>query len=160
MSTTKITNTSVGTRGIYAADGSYVELAPGESRDVELSAADLKLAKTMTYFGFGADAAADEPEAPTSTALPTTRPKLIALAGDEGVAIETDDNVADLKRKITEARAAKEAGGGIPPVVQPTDELDKMSDADLADTVSALTGKAVGELPTDRDELLKLARGE
>lgn len=40
------------------------------------------------------------------------------------------------------------------------DELDNMSDADLKTTTAALTGKPVEELPDDRDQLLKLARGE
>lgn len=42
-----------------------------------------------------------------------------------------------------------------------TDELDKMSDDDLRATTAALTGKTVKELEkTNREQLLKLARGE
>lgn len=41
----------------------------------------------------------------------------------------------------------------------PTDDLDKMSDADLLDTVAALTGNRPDD-GTDRETLLALARGE
>lgn len=159
MTKTTVRNIAQGPRGLYDAKAGYVELAVGETRDVDLEGAERTSAEATNYFAFGAEAKA-EPEAEGGDAtLPTKKADLIALAGTEGVAIETDDNVADLKRKITEARAAKAAGtGGIPPIVQPTDELDKMSDADLRTTVAGLTGKPEADLPTDRDELLKLAR--
>lgn len=45
------------------------------------------------------------------------------------------------------------------PVTPQTDDLDKMSDADLFDTVAALTGERPAE-GTDREALLALARGD
>lgn len=154
--TTAIRNTAKGARGFHSVDG-YVELQPGESLDsVVLSADEYASAKRTGYFAFdGSDAADDEGDEPKALDE-MTKAELTATAEAEGVDITKAKSNADKVAAIQAARDAKEAGG-VPPTTHPTDDLDKMSDADLTATVAALTGKPAPEGAT-RDELLALAR--
>lgn len=164
MTKTTVRNTTKGYRGFHAVDG-YVELAPGETRaDVELSDAERKSADGTGYFEFGAAAkAAARTAAPASNAapLPNNVPKLKKLAKDEGIDLGTATTAKDITAAIVAARTAKAAAAPVvPPPPGPADDLDNMADDDLRTTTAAITGKSVDELPTDRAELLKLARGE
>lgn len=165
MTKTTVTNTSQGFRGLNAVDG-YVELAPGESRDVELSDDERKSAEKVGYFALGgkaAKAAAAAAPVDTTAPLPNNVPKLKKIARDEGIELGTAKSTADIQAAIVAGRAAKAAAPGAAPAAPtptpPTDELDKMSDADLAGTVQAITGKPAPE-GADRETLLKLARGQ
>lgn len=51
----QITNTQKGPRGLNTKAGSIL-IEPGESVDVELEAAELKVAKSTDWFSFGKDA--------------------------------------------------------------------------------------------------------
>lgn len=155
-----VRNTTAGFRGLNAVDG-YVELAPGETREgVDIEAAELASAKRTGYFAF--DGAADEAEEADEggKALDKmSKAELEATATAEGVDISAATNNAGRVAAIEAARAAK-AGGAPTPTPAP-DDLDKMSDDDLRTTVAAVTGKPVGDYATtEREELLKLARGE
>jgi len=151
-------NTSKGIRGVNAVSG-YREFGPGEvAEGVELSDAEYESAKRTGYFEFGAAAKA-EAEDETDDALPGNVPKLKKLAREEGIDLGTATSAADIQAVILSARAAKAAGSGIPPSTPPADDLDAMSDADLRDTVQAITGKPAPD-GSDREALLKLARGQ
>lgn len=159
---TSVRNVAVGIRGLNLVDG-YRDLAPGEFLEsVELTAAELKSAESTGYFEFGKKAATAPPPPPPGAAepLPNNVPKLKKIARDEGIDVGEAKSAAELTAAIEAGRAAK-AAGGIPPVAPPADDLDNMSDEDLRNTVAALTGKpATDYAETDRDALLKLARGE
>lgn len=167
-----ITNTAAGPRGVHQDDGSYVELAPGETRAVDLTDAEHASATRAGYFEFGAKgkaataaaasaAAASAAASATTTApLPNNVMQLKKLARDEGIDVGEASKVDELQAAITAGRAAKVAqgGAGAPPVT-PADDLDTLDDETLRATTAALTGKPVDQLPTDRESLLELARG-
>ena len=162
MATKKYTvrNTTNGYRGLNAVSG-YVELNPGETREnVEMTDAEYKNAVGTNYFAFGSDATAAGADGEGDD-LPSTHKELDKLAADEGVTFsEGTKTVADKQAAITAARGGGSTtptdGGGAQP-----DELDKMNDDDLRTTAAAISGKTVDELKdTDRDGLLKLARGQ
>lgn len=156
---TKVTvrNTSPGFRGLNTETG-YVELPAGGSAEVELSAAERKSAEKAGYFEFGGSAPADD-EGGDKALADMTKAELEATATAEGVDISGAKNNAERVAAIETARAAAGGGGGIPPITPPADELDKMSDDDLRNTVQAITGKPA-PADADRNALLKLARGE
>lgn len=59
----KVKNISAGPRGLNTKSGQVI-LAPGEVRDdIELEAAEQKIAEGSEWFEFGAKAKADEPKA-------------------------------------------------------------------------------------------------
>lgn len=163
-----VRNTAQGPRGLNAGpDGlQYLELAPGQTlTDVELSDAEHKSAERTGNFQFGAAAKAaakQDAAAVSGEGLPNNMPKLKGIAKTEGVDLTGKTTVADIQKAILDARAAKAAeqsgaGGATPP----TDDLDNMDDSTLLATAAAITGKPVAELDgTDRESLLKLARGQ
>lgn len=155
--TTSIRNTSPGVRGFHTVDG-YRELAPNESLEsVVFSADEYKSAEATGYFSFDGTTGDDEGGADESKPLADMKvADLEALAKDEGIDLTNAKSKADKVAAIEAAREAK-AAGGIPATTPATDDLDAMSDADLATTVAALTGKPAPEGAT-RDELLALAR--
>ena len=159
---TSVRNVAVGIRGLNTVAG-YRDLAPGELVDeVELTSDELANAKSTGYFEFGKEAkAAPAPAGAAAPAeLPRNAPKLKKLAKDEGIDVSNAKTVDQLTAAIEAGRAAK-AAGGIPPSTPPADDLDNMADADLRNTVAALTGKPAADYEsTSREDLLKLARGE
>jgi hypothetical protein len=160
-----VRNTQAGIRGLNTVSG-YRDLAPGETAEnVELTTAEYESAKRTNYFAFGADAEAAAGEGGEGDALPGTHAELDKLAGSmPGFSFpDGTRTVADKQAAITAARAATAdgTGGGVPTPTAPTDDLDNMSDDDLRNTASAISGKPVAELTdTSREDLLKLARGE
>jgi hypothetical protein len=106
MATTKIRNIAPGARGLRGSDGRLVMIEPGETVELELSSSDRKDAEGSGYFAFGGDADALEQADETDDLSKLTNKQLHAIADAEGVPVETDDNKADLVRKIEEARAA------------------------------------------------------
>jgi hypothetical protein len=155
-----VTNTGKGLRGLNTVDG-YVEIDPGSTlRGVQLAPAELKSAERTGYFkivGEGKAPATDEHE-DDGEGLPSNVPKLRKIAKEEDVDVSGATSAADYQRLILAARADKAAkagsgnqGGG--------DELDRMDDATLRNTVQALTGTAPAE-GADRATLLALARGQ
>lgn len=101
MAKTTIRNVAPGPRGVRTKGGDLVMLEAGESQDLDLEAGELEDAKASGHFTFGAAAEADPDDL---NAL--KKADLVTIAEAEGVTIETDDNRADLIRKIEEARAA------------------------------------------------------
>jgi len=165
---TSVRNTAPGIRGLNTVQG-YRDLAPGEFvESVELTDDEHKNAESTGYFVFGKGAKTAETAAPPGTVtppaaepLPANVPKLKKIARDEGIDVGDAKSAAELTAAIEAGRAAKAAGGLTPPPPGPGDDLDNMADDDLRNTVAALTGKPVADYAnTDRDELLKLARGE
>ena len=160
---TTVRNVTRGFRGLNLADGTYLELGPGEMREgVELTAGERKSAEGTAYFEFGSAAAKEPAPAPAPGAagaeLPNNVPQLKKIARDEGVELGTAKKAADIKAAITAARAAK-AAGGAPTPTPPADDLDNAADDDLRVIVAGLTGKPVEDYATtERDELLRLAR--
>lgn len=160
-----VTNTAAGPRGINTVDG-YAELAPGETRKVDLSAGEHAVASKLDYFTFGeGGAAAKAPSPPDNDgngegggSLPSNPMQLKAIARAESIDVTGLTKGDELKAAILagrKAKAAQAAGGGA------SDDLDKMDDDTLRTTAAALSGKSVEELADqDRDALLKLARGE
>lgn len=63
----KITNISQGPRGVNTESGPVL-LDPGQELDVELSAAEAKVAKGTGWFEFGEGAEAEEPPKPVGNA--------------------------------------------------------------------------------------------
>lgn len=86
----KITNTAAGPRGVETETGT-VFVEPGQTVDVEV------VKGHELYEGLV------EGE---KTLDKLSKAELTAIADAEGVLIETDDNKADLVRKIEESRAA------------------------------------------------------
>jgi pyruvate/2-oxoglutarate dehydrogenase complex dihydrolipoamide acyltransferase (E2) component len=169
---TSVRNVAPGIRGLNTVQG-YRELAPGDFvESVELTDDEHKNADSTGYFAFGKAAKTAETAAPAGAAAPTPTPtpaeelpnnvpKLKKIARDEGIDVGDATSSADLKAAITAGRATAAAGGITPPAPGPGDDLDNMADDDLRNTVAALTGKPASDYAdTDRDELLKLARGE
>lgn len=155
MPTVEITNTDRGPRGVNSADG-LVMLDPGETKAVDLSAAEL--ADLPGYFVAGgapaADAPATDPDDPTAALDAMKIADLRALAAERGISLPetgTGEGGRVLKADIV---AAIVAG----PVEPQGDALDGMTDEELRATVQALTGE---EAPADADRgaLLALARG-
>lgn len=104
MAKTTIRNNAPGARGVRDNSGNLVMIEAGQSADVELSEDEKKDAEATGYFAFGSDAEAIEDAGDDLSKLSNSR--LRAIAEAEGIAVETDDNKADLVRKIEEARAA------------------------------------------------------
>lgn len=172
-----VRNIAPGVRGFHDHKDGYLELEPGKSAsEVVFTEAEFESALATKAFEItagDAPAADEEPDQGGSDAdgLPETKAELEKLATAEGIdptAIQgtgANGNVvkADIAAAIQAARAAKAAGGTNPTDAannaQPGDTLDKMSDADLRDTVKALTGEEPAA-DLDRAALLKLARGE
>lgn len=168
MATSKYTvrNIAQGPRGLNAGPKgeNYIELAPGQTlHDVELSDAEHASADGTGAFQFGAKAkAAEKVDAAASSGegLPNNMPKLKGIAKAEGVDLSGKTTVADIQAAILDARKVKAAAAATPPA-PPADDLDNMDDPTLLATAAAITGKPVSELDgTDREALLKLARGQ
>lgn len=158
MTATKysVTNTAPGLRGLHTPAG-FVELEPGETREVELTAAEFKSAESTGHFDFGG-AKAPVADAEPADDLDTTVAKLKEIATAEGVDLPHNASKADIQATIRKARDDKAAaaagsgsGGGA--------DLDAMDDETLRATVQAITGQAP-VADADRETLLKLARGE
>lgn len=161
-----VTNTAAGPRGVYQDDGSYVEIPAGETRSVDLTDAEYNSAKGTGHFSFGkagekaqAAATAVAGQEGAADALPSNIMKLRKIARDESIELGSAASVDAVKAAILSARAVKAGGAGGIGAQTPGDDLDTLDDNTLQATVAAITGKAVADLPTDRDELLKLARG-
>lgn len=162
-----VRNIAAGPRGLNtgAKGEQYAELAPGQTlHDVELSDAEHASAERTGNFQFGAKAKAAEKQDAAAAAgegLPNNMPKLKSIAKAEGVNISGVNTVADIQKAILDARATKAAEAAAQPPAPPSDDLDNMDDPTLLATAAAITGKPVAELDgKDRDELLKLARGQ
>ena len=156
-----LTNTDKGPRGVNTADGAYVEIAPGQSLAVDITGSEKKALETAGYFGFGKSAAAAAVKAQEQggdAPLPRNVTQLKKIARDEGIEIGDAKTADALQAAIVAGRKAKTTTPTPPPA--PTVDLDAMDDNTLKTTVSAITGKPVADLPDDRAELLKLARGE
>ena len=151
-----VKNTAKAPRGLHDLTG-YVELAAGESRALELSAAELASAKATGYFEFdtGTTAEAKSESGTTADDLDTTVSELKKIAAAEGVELEHNANKAAIVTAIRAARAkpasAPAPTGGV--------DLDAMDDETLRATVQAITG-AEAPVDADRAALLALARGE
>lgn len=104
MAKVTIRNISPGARGVRNPDGELIMIERGESAEVELSANERKDAEATGYFAFGGDADAIEEAGDDLSKL--NKGQLLDVATAEGVAVETDDNKADLIRKIEEQRQA------------------------------------------------------
>jgi hypothetical protein len=102
MAKVSIKNIARGARGVRTAAGELVMIEPGASAELDLAASERKDAEATGYFLFG-DAAEADPD--DLNAL--KKADLVAIAEAEGVAYETDDNRADLIRKIEEARGSE-----------------------------------------------------
>lgn len=90
-----VTNNSAGPRGIHAG-GEIAMLAPGESRDLDVQAGDLKAAKLSGWFAFEG-----EPVAPNFDGM--SDDELRAYLSDRGV--DADGRWAR-PRLLTEAQKA------------------------------------------------------
>lgn len=159
-----VRNTAPGVRGFHDASDGYLELEPkGSASGVRFTEAEYESAKRAGL----------EIEAGDTTGDDETDDQAVvgAKAYDE---ITANDLRAALDEKQVQyaSNADKRAlydlytasftapAGGVPPVTPPPgDTLDNMSDDDLRDTVKALTGTDAPE-GADREQLLKLARGE
>lgn len=155
MATHKIKNISTGIRGFNAVDG-LVEIAPGQTAEnVEISDAELRSSGRTGWFEI--DGSTDAPDLGPADDLDTTVLALRQIAKEESVDLSGLTAKADIQGAIRAARTVKaeqEAKGS-------TSDLDAMDDATLLTTAAAITGKPETELQgKDRDELLKLARGE
>lgn len=167
-------NTAAGPRGINAIDG-YAELAPGERRSLDVSDAELKAAERAGYFDIGGKAPAPgtatgatgagggpldrDASGAAGGSLPGNVMKLKKIARDEGIDVGDAKTVPTLQAAITAARTAKATAGGGTTTGTGNDDLDTLDDETLRTTTAALLGKPVDGLPTDRGELLELARG-
>lgn len=99
-----VKNTSGGPRVLNGLNGPVLTHAGETTEGVEISDAELKIARELGYFEFdgkGADGSDGEKSLDKHT-----KAELIEIAEAEGVSVETDDNKADLVRKIEEARAS------------------------------------------------------
>lgn len=101
MSKTTLRNISPGPRGVRTTAGDLVMIEKGDSAELDLDAAEKKDAEASGYFVFDSAAEADPNDLNAMK-----KADLLAIAEAEGVAIETDDNRADLISKIEEKRAA------------------------------------------------------
>lgn len=156
MATHNVKNISTGIRGFYASTG-LVELPVGATAEnVEISDAELRSAQGTGWFEI--DGSTDKPAAEEkgpADDLDTTVAELKKIAEAEGVELEHNANKAAIQQAIRDARTAKAQGGA------GTSELDGMDDATLLTTTAAITGTPEADLQgKDRDELLRLARGE
>ena len=158
-----VRNTSPGVRGFYDAETGYAELEPGQSAsgvrmfETEYASMERTAAFEMT--------AGDAPEPKETDDLAgKSQAELEKIMTTEGVTMPTKGSgkngsvvKADLEAAIKSARENPNAD----PVANTAagDTLDKMSDADLRETVKVLTGSEPAA-DADRDALLKLARGE
>lgn len=102
MAKTSIRNIALGARGVYGSDGQLVMIEPGETQELDLTAAERKDVEASGYFLFG-----DAAEADPDDIKALKKADLLAIAEAEGVAVETDDNRADLIEKIEAARGEK-----------------------------------------------------
>lgn len=143
-------NISTGIRGFNAVAG-LVEIAPGQTaKDIDVT--DAEVASSARTGWFEIDGSTDAPDADD---LETTVPKLRAIADAEEVDLSGLTAKADIQAAIRAKRAAAGAAS------RAADAVDGMDDATLLTTAAAITGKPEGELQgLERDELLKLARGE
>lgn len=181
MAKHRFLNTAAGPRGVNLADGGYFELAPGQAATLDVSDSELKAAERAGYFDIGK--AGSEPSAAASAAavaaaarasgstaldrdgsgaaggsLPNNAMKLRSIAKGEDIDLGTARTVPELQAAIVAGRQAKAAaasGSG----AGGSDDLDTLDDNTLLATVAAMVGKPVDSLPTDRGELLELARG-
>lgn len=106
---TKITNVSAGPRGIHTEDG-LVVLAPGESQDLKLSAAEAKSAKDGDWFHVG-----DLPKAKAEAAADPKALEAALKAADAATAAAAAERDAEKARadaaeaKVAELTAALDA---------------------------------------------------
>lgn len=158
-----VRNIALGPRGFHDADTGYAELDPGVTvSGVRFHEPEYDLAVASKYFEITegdapADDDTDAQEAVGAKAYDDITVKDIKAALDEK-SVAYDSN-AD-KKTLYDLYAGSFADAPAAPVTPPPgDTLDKMSDADLRDTVKALTGEEPAA-DADRETLLKLARGE
>ncbi len=158
-----VRNTSPGVRGFYDVESGYVELEPGKSASgVRFTEPEYESATRTGGFEISTgdapatDDQADDTPAGAKAYNDITVAQLKSHLDAANVSYETDANKAALYEQYTATFAAPAAAPVTPP---PGDTLDKMSDADLRDTVKALTGEDA-PADADRDALLALARGE
>lgn len=160
-----VRNTAPGVRGFHDARDGYLELEPkGSASGVRFTEPEYDSATATGAFEITAgDAPADDSDDQAAVAAKAydeiTVNDLRAALNEKGVTFASN---AD-KRALYDLYAAsfdQAPEGGIPPRTdEPNDTLDKMSDADLRDTVKALTGEDA-PADADREALLKLARGD
>lgn len=156
MATHMIKNISTGIRGVNAVDG-LVEIGAGQTAtDVEMTDGELRSSARTGWFEI--DGSTDAPAEGPADDLDVTVPKLREIAKLEEVDLQGLTAKGDIQGAIRAARTVKaeQAGKGAG-----SDAIDEMDDATLLTTAAALTGKPESELQgKDRDELLRLARGE
>lgn len=151
-----VTNTAKGIRGLYDVDG-LVNLAPGESRSLEMTEAEIKSAKITGNFDFGAKSA--EPSEPQGDGLDSKKvSELDEIIADEKVVVPETGSGANDNVIAADKIAAIRAHRAAPPAPPQGDGLDSMGDDELRATVKTLTGQ---DAPADADRpaLLALARG-
>lgn len=99
----RVKNTSVGPRGLYAG-GEMVMLQSGESRDLDVTAANLKIARETGWFSLEGEAKADPKQEEGSDSADLTKltdDELRAHLKDAGVAA---DGRWGRDKLLTEAR--------------------------------------------------------
>lgn len=163
-----VRNIAPGPRGFHDAETGYAELDAGQSATgVRFHTSEFDAAVASKYFEITAgDAPAsdqddDGAETPSGAKAydDITAKDIKAHLDAANVSYETDANKKALYEQYAATFAQANDGGTGEPTPPPGDTLDKMSDADLRDTVKALTGEEPAA-DADRETLLKLARGE
>ena len=162
-----VRNIAPGPRGFHDAETGYAELDAGQSATgVRFHTSEFDAAVASKYFEITAgDAPAADQDDGTETPSgakaydDTTVADIKSHLDTAGVSYETDANKKALYALYTATFEQDNPGGTGDVTPPPGDTLDKMSDADLRDTVKALTGEEPAA-DADRETLLKLARGE
>lgn len=164
-----VRNIAPGVRGFHDARDGYLELEPGKSAsDVRFHESEFESALRTGGFEITAgDATADQDDgqdddtpAGAKAYGDITVADIKAHLDAANVSYESDANKKALYEQYAATFEPATNPGGVPAVTPPPgDTLDKMSDADLRDTVKALTGEEPAA-DADRDTLLRLARGE
>lgn len=98
-----VTNNSAGPRGIHAA-GEIAMLAPGESRELDVQAGDLKAAQRSGWFAFEGEPTAEEEPAPDAELDALSDDELRTWLKDHGVEA---DGRWQRKRLLVEAEKLK-----------------------------------------------------
>ena len=158
-----VRNTAPGVRGFHDHADGYLELEPnGSASGVRFTDAEYESAKRTGLEITAGDTPADDTDDQAvvgAKAYDEITAKDIKAALDEkGVTYEAN---AD-KKALYDLYVGSFDQAATPPVTPaPDDTLDKMSDADLYDTVVALVGEEKAKAANgDRTALLALARGE
>jgi len=101
----KVTNNQAGPRGLNTKDGPVL-VEPGQTVDVELSDAELKVAKATGWFGFEGGSRAEKPHEPGDA---KTAAEVLALADGNFMAFKSaaakllGDRTPDKKAEIVAA---------------------------------------------------------